>query len=151
PPAQQADFHQIDIKGMEVREVKSFGAEYLCKQVLDKLNLKACFRKLGMSEIQANKALISIVARAVFCSSEYKTSQILEMNSELTACYNYDKPITHKQLYRVADSLFEHKEQIDTFLYERVSSMFDITDNLVIFDISNTYFETRKADSKLAK
>lgn len=151
PAAQKADFHQIDLKGAEIREVKSFGAEHLCKQVLDKLNLKTCFRKLGMSEAQANKALISIAARAIFCSSEYKTAQILEMNSELAACYNYDKSIAHKQLYKTADTLFEHKEQIDTFIYDRICSMFDITDKLVIFDISNTYFETRKAGSKLAK
>ena len=29
--------------------------------------------------------------------------------------------------------------------------MFDLEDKLVIFDISNTYFESRKSDSKLAK
>jgi transposase len=151
PAAQNADFHKIDIKGLEVKQVRSFGAEYLCKQVLDKLNLKTCFRNLGMNRADTNKALISIIARAVFCSSEHKTAQILEMNSELAACYNYDQPITHKQLYKTADTLFKYKEQIDTFIYERVSSMFDITDKLVIFDISNTYFETRKAGSKLAK
>jgi len=89
PPAPaKAEFHNIDIKGLEINDVKTFGAEHLCKQVLDRLELRECFTSLGMSQKQVNKALLSIAGRA---------------------------------------------------------------DKLVIFDISNTYFETRKANSKLAK
>lgn len=72
------------------------------------------------------------------------------MNSELAACFNYQLPITHKQLYAVSDQLFAHKDKIDKFLYDRITGLFDITDKLVIFDISNTYFETGKRNSKLA-
>jgi len=32
-----------------------------------------------------------------------------------------------------------------------LGGLFNLEDKLVIFDISNTYFETRKANSKLAK
>jgi len=152
PPAiEQADYQNIDIKGMEVQDVRTFGSEHLCKQVLSKLELDKCFEALGMNESQKTKSLISIAGRAIFAESEYKTSQILQMNSELASCYNYDKPLTHKQLYAISDLLYTHKSKIDSFLYRRITDMFDLKDNLVIFDISNTYFETRKADSKLAK
>lgn len=146
-----AEYENIDIKGVEVNEVKSFGAENLCKQVLEKLGLKECFKRLGMKEDQANIALISIAARAIFSCSEHKTAQILDMNSELSLLFGHDAPITHKQLYAMSDTLFGHKEQIDSFLYNRITNMFDLEDKLVIFDISNTYFESRKAHSKLAK
>ena len=73
------------------------------------------------------------------------------MNSELVACYGYEKKITHKQLYTISDLLYTHKPQIDKFLYGRITDMFDINDKLVIFDISNTYFETHKAKSRIAK
>ena len=151
PPApDKAEFHTIDIKGMEVKDVKSFGAEHLCKQVLDKLQLKECFASVGMTNGQINKALISIAARAIFSSSEHKTAQILEMNSELPICFNHKESITHNQLYAISDTVYKHKEQIDRFLYNRITDMFDLNDKLVIFDISNTYFETRKANSKIA-
>ena len=151
PSPEKSEFHNIDIKGLEVENVKEFGAEHLCKQMLDKLGLGAYFTSLGMSGEQTKKALISIASKAIYSSSEYKTSKILEMNSELADLYNYEKKITHKQLYSVTDILYEHKPSIDKYLYNRITDMFDIKDKLVIFDISNTYFETRKSESKIAK
>ncbi len=152
PPAPaRAEYHNIDIKSLEVKDVKSFGAEHLCKQVLDKLQLRECFSSLGITEKQINKALLSIAARAIFSSSEHKTAQLLQANSGLQECFGIEQAITHKQLYTVTDTLFAHKEQIDAFLYKRISTLFDLEDKLVIFDISNTYFEGRKAGSSLAK
>jgi len=151
PPPKKAEFHNIDIKGLELNDVKTFGAEHLVKQVLEKLNLRECLREVGMNDKQSDKALISIAARALFSSSENKTAQILEMSSELKALFSYDEEITHKQLYSISDALYKYKEQIDSFLYQRVTDMFNLEDKLVIFDISNTYFESRKSDSSLAK
>jgi len=126
PPAPaKAEFHNIDIKGLEINDV--------------------------MSQKQVNKALLSIAGRAIFSSSEYKTAQILQTNSELQHCFGIDDTVTHKQLYAIADKLYTHKRAIDDFLYKRINTLFNLEDKLVIFDISNTYFETRKANSKLAK
>ena len=151
PSPEKAEFHNVDILGLQVHDVKSFGAEHLCKQMLDKLQLANCFRSLNMTDDQSTKALIAICARAIFSSSEYKTSQILNMNSELLSCYGIKSSITHKHLYSASDILFEHKGKIDKFLYQRITNMFDLQDKLVIFDISNTYFESRKAGSRLAQ
>ena len=145
------DYEEVDVKNMQVNEVRLYGAENLCKQVLSKLQLKECLMGLGMSSEQATKAMICVVSRAIYSSSEHKTAQILDMNSELGAIYNYNDIITHKQLYSVSDSLLGHKKDIDEFLYNRITDMFDLEDKLVIFDISNTYFETSKRTSKLAK
>jgi transposase len=152
PPAPaKAEYHNIDIKSLEVADVKTFGAEHLCKQVLDRLRLADCFSSLGMTKKQSDKALLSIAARAIFSSSEYRTSQILRTNSALPECFGIVQAITHKQLYSVADRLFENKGKIDTFLFGRIRTLFHLEDRLVIFDISNTYFEGRKAGSKIAK
>lgn len=151
PIRDKAEYHNVDITGLEVKDVKSFGAEHMCKQVLEKLNLEKCFTDLGMTKEQATKSLIAIASRAIFSSSEHKTAQILHINSELTSLYEISKPLTHKQLYSFSDRLYQHKEEIDKFLYKRVTDLFNLEDKLVIFDLSNTYFETNKKASKLAK
>ena len=152
PPApERAEFHNVDIKQLEIGDVKSFGSEHLCKQVLEKLGLKDCFASLGFNDSQTQKSLISIASRAIFSSSEHKTAQILKTNSELAACYGVEQEISHKQLYATADRLYKHKNAIDSFLYNRIKDLFNLEDKLVIFDISNTYFETRKPNSKIAK
>lgn len=151
PLPEKSEFHNIDIKGLEVEDVKEFGAEHLCRQMLDKLELGTYLQSLGMSDRQTKKALMSIAGKAIYSASEHKTAQIFEMNSELPSLYNYTQKITHKQLYSITDILYKHKSSIDKYLYKRVTNMFDINDKLVIFDISNTYFETRKVQSKIAK
>ena len=151
PIPKKAEYHNIDIKGLELDDVKTFGAEHLTKQILDKLKLRECFTSVGMSSSQTKKALISIAARAIFSSSEHKTADIINTHSELKSLFSYENKITHKQLYKISDILYSNKDQIDQFLYNQITDMFNIEDKLVIFDISNTYFETRKANSKLAK
>lgn len=150
PLPQKADYHNVDINSLEVSDVKSFGNEHLCKQVLDKLKLADLLSEIGMNKKQIQKSLIAIASRAIFSSSEHKTAQILKMNSELKSCFGYSSTITHKQLYDITDKLYKHKDQIDKYLYQRTTDMFDIKDKLVIFDISNTYFETGKRNSKIA-
>ncbi|KKL16511.1 hypothetical protein LCGC14_2494830, partial [marine sediment metagenome] len=54
-------------------------------------------------------------------------------------------------LYKIADKLYDKKDLIDKFLYKKLTGMFNIKDSLVIYDLSNTYFEGRKANSTLAR
>src|SRR5699024_64406 len=104
----------------------------------------------GMDREEVKKALISIASRAIYTSSEHKTAHILEMNSSLKECTRYKEPITHKQLYRISDLLYDRKAEIDKYLYNHITDMFSIEDKIVIYDISNAYFESRKVNSKLA-
>ncbi len=150
PLPYKADYHQIDIKSLELTEARSFGAEHLCLQVLEKLELGRCFKQQGVNEEMIRKALMSIAAKAIFAASEHKTAQLLNMNSELAALSGFDRPVNHKELYAVTDELYRHKEAIDRFIYNRITDMFSLRDKLFIFDISNTYFEGAKRKSKLA-
>lgn len=87
PDAKKAEYHNVDIEGLAVKDVKSFGGENLCAQVLDKLQLKDCLSVCGLSSSQIGKALTGIAGRALFSASEHKTAQILEVNGELQQCF----------------------------------------------------------------
>lgn len=151
PQPQKAEFHNVDIKGLEVQDCREFGAEHLSKQILEKLGLDKLFRIIGLSSESRNLAHISIAARAIYGESEYKTSQILAMNSELAQLYKYNDNITHKHLYKIADTLYDNKEKIEDYIYAQVCNLFSLEDRIVIFDISNTYFATTKRNSEMAK
>lgn len=151
PSARDAEFHNVDIKTLQVEDVKTFGAEHLCKQVMDKLNLRTGLKNLGFKDTTADRALIAIIARAIFTASEHKTAQYLNTSSALYHCFNYKKTLDHKQLYDIADKLFAKKKELDIFLNKQINQLFDLEDKMVIFDISNTYFETSKKASELAK
>lgn len=99
--ASKAEYHNVDIKALELSDVRSFGGEHLCVQILERLHLKQCFASLNMSDGEADLALIGIAAKAIFAASEYKTSQILALNSELKALYNYKPSILTSTYIRV--------------------------------------------------
>lgn len=152
----KADYHKVDIKSLELTDVKSFGAEHLCLQILERLGLEEQLKELGVKDVR--RAIMAISAKAIFSSSEYKTAQILNlsadkagMNSELAALCGETGSVNHKALYAITDELYEHKKDIDRFLYNLISNIFSLENKLVIFDISNTYFEGTKVRSKLSK
>lgn len=151
PLPKKADLHQVDISTVEVADVRSFGAEHLCTQTLEKLNLPDILERTGLNKNQIQQALVAIAARAIFTSSEYKTALYLNTHSELLDLLGAQTTISHKQLYSIADKLYEKRHQIDSALYKHITTLFNLKDKLVIYDISNTYFETSKRASSLAK
>lgn len=153
PPVEsQAQMESIDVHSIEIENSRTFGGEHLCRQVLEMLHLEQCFKSLGFSREESVLAHISLIGRALFSASEYKTVQYLQDNSGLCDLYRVlAEGLTHHDLYAIADKLYEQKKGIDKFLYNRVVDLFDLKDSLVIYDLSNTYFEGRKVRSKRAK
>lgn len=152
PPVQgKARVESIDLNSIDIERSRTFGCEYLCSQITETLNLESCFTSLGFSEKENKMAHISIISKAILAASEHKTAQWLQDNSGLKDLFKMnDTEITHHSLYKITDRLYEHKDRIDKFLYNRIVNLFNIDDSLVIYDLSNTYFEGRKVNSKIA-
>lgn len=153
PPVEgPAEMENVDLGSLEVEDARTFGGEHLCKQIMEKLGLEKYLIELKFSQDQIDVSIMSIISRALFTASEHKTVQYLALSSSLKELFGYeDQPISHKRLYSIADLLYAHKEQIERSLYNRISDMFSLDDTYVIYDLSNTYFEGRKAGSELAR
>ena len=154
PAKPESLMEKVAVEDIEIENSKTFGGEHLCSQVLGPgmLNLGQCLDSLGFSKEESDLAQVSIVGRALFSASEHKTAQYLRDNSGLCGLYNLQEgDVNHRQLYSIADKLYAKKEAIDKYLYNKVVDLFDLKDSMVIYDLSNTYFEGRKAASKRAK
>ena len=153
PPNQgNVEFEAINVEALDLNDTRSFGAEHLCYGVLKKIGLEGFLSSQGFTPLQITRGLISIIARAIFVSSEHKTAQYLQVCSALNELFGMDfDQITRHHLYDISDTLYEHKDFIDGFLYNRFVEMFDLDDSLVIYDLSNSYFEGAKRGSDLAQ
>jgi hypothetical protein len=146
------DFQPVDIKNLNIENNKTFGCENLCKQIAEKLDLASCFKKLGFDSMENKLAQTSIISRAIFSSSEYRTAQYLRDSSSLKDLFKIsDVEISHQNLYKMSDKLYENKTEIDKYLYGKILDVFNIDDSIVIYDLSNTHFEGRKENSKIAR
>ena len=54
-------------------------------------------------------------------------------------------------MYKVASSLYELKDELEDHLCRRTDSLFNVSNRLVLFDLTNFYFEGRKDGSAKAK
>ena len=68
---------------------------------------------------------------------------------ELTG-YEEEK-ITKDKLYQSALHLYELKDDLEKHLSTRTNELFDLTDKIILYDLTNTYFEGTKRTSSLAK
>jgi hypothetical protein len=81
-----------------------------------------------------------------------KTSRWITENSavcELTG-FPMDK-ITKDSLYGISKRLYSLKDSLETHLSHRTNDLFDIQDKILIFDLTNSYFEGEKKGSQLAR
>ena len=53
-----------------------------------------------------------------------------------------------QSIYKVAPSLHELKDKLESHLCQKTDDLFNITNRIAIFDLANFYFEGGKDDSK---
>jgi hypothetical protein len=59
--------------------------------------------------------------------------------------------ITKDRLYDISKRLYVIKDDLERYLSHRTNEIFDIEDKIIIFDLTNTYFEGEKRVSDLAR
>ena len=142
----------VDIDSIKHKDVREIGTEWLCYQAIEQLGIEAKLSELGWSEEKVQLALTQIVSRAVYPFSELKTSRIIKENSAI--CEITDYPIdkmTKDKLYQSAKDLFAIKDPLEQHLSKKTNELFDLKDKIILYDLTNTYFEGRMLGSELAQ
>ncbi len=147
------DFEQVDLNSLRHKEVREIGAEWLCKQALDQLDLKHLLTTTcGFSSAPADMAMAHIVSRAVYPASEHKTAQWIKDNSAVGSLFNIPlNKVSRFKLYTASNNLYKQKTAIEHGLSTKTNELFDLQDKIIFYDLTNTYFEGRKDGSHIAK
>ncbi len=146
------DFDLVNLKTLKNKNIREVGAESLCFQAFHQLKIDTFLRTRGWSEEQINLAATHLISRAVYPASEYKTVSWIKENSAICELTGYDKEqVTKDKLYGVAKQLYQEKEGLENYLSKCTNELFNLEDKIILYDLTNTYFEGRMKDSKLAK
>lgn len=137
------------IKNKDAREI---GAEWLCYQSLEQLGIKNKLEELGWDDERINLALTQIISRTIYPFSENRTSSWIKENSGVCEITKYPiEKITKDKLYQSALDLHKVKDELEHHLSNKTNELFDLQDKIILYDLTNTYFEGQKRNSKLAK
>ena len=145
-------YEEVVIDSTGVHTGREIGAEWLCYSMLERLKLGSFLEAKGWPEKWIRQARISIISRAILAASEHKTAQWLAQNSGLLELFDDSvQKTTRHHLYKMATELYHLKEEMETYLYQKNQDLFDFQDKILIYDLTNTYFEGRKAGSQIAR
>ena len=132
--------------------VRKVGGEWLSYQCLKQLELDVFLKELGLNEETIQLSLTQIISRSVSPNSELETFSWIKEDSAVCEITQYPiEKITINELYKNAKLLYKHKDRIEQFLGKRTNELFDLTDKIILYDLTNTYFECRKIASELSK
>ena len=146
------DIDTVDLNTLKNKDVREVGAEWMCVQAVRELGIDRYLASRDWSDEDISLALSHIVSRAVYPASELKTVRFMEENSsicELTG-YNIDK-LTKDKLYGISKKLFEEKSGLENYLSKQTNDLFDLQDEIILYDLTNSYFEGEKRGSNLAR
>ena len=146
------EYHRIDINSIRNKDVREIGAEWMSFQAVGQLRIASFLEQQGWDDSDIRLALTDIISRAVYPASELKTSSWIKENSAVCEITGFDREqVTKDQLYRISTKLYNEKEALEQYLSFRTNELFDIEDRIMLYDLTNTYFEGRKTGSALAK
>ena len=142
----------IDSETMVHSNVREAGSEWMCHQTWERLGLSVLLTSQGWTDERIRLAAAHVVSRAVYPASELRTSRWMKENSSVCELTGYDMDkVTKDKLYQNALDLYELKDVLEKHLSAKTNELFDLQDKIILYDLTNTYFEGSKRGSKLAK
>jgi len=137
---------RVDVKGVSVERLRRFGDVFLGLALWRRLGLDCFFNEAmepGREEIPW-AMMASILTLARFCapSSELQISDFWYEKTALEDLLGVsaDK-VNDDRLYRGLDALLPHKDDLFGHLQKTYGELFGTTFDILLYDITSTYFE----------
>jgi transposase len=142
----QPEWVEVDVSRLRVERVLDFGAHWLGLQLMEKLGLLGFLDSVldkGREEIPWSvMAMVLVLMRLVDPSSELRIAEHLFERSALGDLLGIPmEKVNDDRLYRALDEIRPHKEALEKHLKERLGRMFHLEYDLLLYDITSTYFE----------
>ena len=116
------------------------------------LDIRSYLKSRNWTREQIDLALMQIIARAIYPYSELKTVRYLRENMALCEMFRIPKEkITKDALYESARRLRAEHRGLEDWLHNKVCTMFKLEEKILLFDITNTYFEGKMDGSVICQ
>ena len=147
---------RVNINGVHVENSRAFGGPWLAMKLIEQLKLEEFFEKhlaIGKEQVPwALTSMILIIARLLEPSSELYISEQWYAKTALPELLGVPiDRLDDNRLYRGLDELLPSKEALEVHFKNRMSERFDIEYDLLLYDVTSTYFEGQCKSNPLAQ
>ena len=136
----------VDVAGVQVEPGRDFGGPWLGLQLLKRLQLDAWLERVmpcGREEIAwPTMSLVLVLSRFCDPSSELHVAEHFYEHSALAELLGVPaEKVNDDRLYRTLDRILPHKSSLEKHLADRLGQLFDLEYDLLLYDVTSTYFE----------
>ena len=146
---------EVDLKRVHVERSRKFGGAWLGLEMLRRLGLDRFLEEhlpAGREEI-AWPVMVQILVLGRLCdpSSELHLAERFYESSALADLLGVPaEKVNDDRLYRAMDTLLPHKAALEKHLKERLGDLFDLDYDLLLYDVTSTFFEGAAEGNALA-
>ena len=152
----EPEWVEVDVKGIRVENARAFGGVWLGLELMDRLGLRGFLDEhLPWEREEVPPSLMAatlVLARLCEPSSELHIAEHFYRHSALSDLLGVPQGrVNEDRLYRTLDALWPHKEALEVFLKERLGTLFKLEYDLLLYDVTSTYFEGQAKRNPLAR
>ena len=152
----EPEWVEVDTNRLKVEGVHDFGGCWLGLHISEQLGLVTLLEQLlphGREDIPWSMMVMTLVLmRLCDPSSELRIADHLYERSSLGDLLGIPQgKVNDDRLYRALDSLLPHKAEMEKHLKERLGTLFNLEYDLLLYDVTSTYFEGECASNSLAQ
>ena len=142
----QRQWVEVNASGVRVENCRQFGGPWMALEVVRRLKLDEFLQSVmpsGREHVSWwRNALILVVARLCCPSSELYIAEQWYPKSAMPQLLGVPADrVDDNRLYRTLDQLLPHKAKLEAHLKNRMGELFDLEYDLLMYDITSTYFE----------
>ena len=150
------EWAEVQVSRVSVERCRDFGGPWLGLELVRRLGLDGLLADTipaGREEVPwPVMALGLVLARLCHPSSELHIAEHVYEASALGDLLGAPgSKINADRLYRALDALLPHKQAMEAFLKERLGRLFDVKYDLILYDVTSTYFEGEAKGNALAQ
>lgn len=150
-PNEEAIYETVDINSVSTSDSRTIGVEHIITNSMQAYNIDKILQKLKFNENQIAYAKMLIAGRLAHPGSERETARWIHENSAICELLRTKTKVYDNALHRTSCLLLENHEEIEQYLSGAARDLFDLQETVILYDLTNTYFEGSKRNSKIAK
>lgn len=150
------DWVEVDIAGVRVERCRSFGGYWLGLEVARRIGLVSFLQEaMGHGRERTpwwSMSLVLVLCRLCDASSELSIAKGVYEQSALPDLLGApSRWVNDDRLYRTLDRLLPHKAALEAHLAGRMGALFQVEYDLLLYDVTSTYFEGQCSRNRQAK
>ena len=152
----EPEWIEVDTANVRVENELDFGGPWLALELIRKLKLDELLDRVmprGKEDIPWSRmALVLAISRLCKPSSELHIAEHYYGQTAMPELLGIpSEKVYDQRLYRALDQLLPHKEALETHLKNRLGTLFNLKYDLLLYDVTSTYFEGQCESNPMAK